>query len=898
MPLTPGTRLGPYEIISPLGAGGMGEVYRANDPRLGRSVAIKVLPQHLSSNPDLRARFEREAKTVSSLNHPHICTLFDVGREGETDYLVMELVEGETLAQRLLRGALPPADVLRLGVQIADALDRAHRAGVVHRDLKPGNVMLTKTGAKLMDFGLARAKGPAGSTGGAPGSSGRGVSVDALTRTPTLASPLTAEGAIVGTFQYMSPEQLEGGEADVRSDVWALGCVLYEMSAGQPAFTGKSQASLIGAIMHSEPSSLATLAPMTPPGLERLVRSCLAKDPDQRVQTAHDVKLQLTWLAEGGSQAGTPAPVAARRRLDARIGWGLATAGLLAAVLFAGLWWRSISRRPAMMRFELRVPRTLTPLGPLRASPDGRSAAFAASDSSGVTRLWLRSFDDLESRPLPGTEGTGRPFWSPDSRYLGFFSDNKLKKILVSGGRPETICEAPGGSDGCWNTKNLILFDGDRTHNDIRMVSASGGMPRAITAVDTSKHETEADWPEALPDGVHFLCEIASSDAGKSELRFGSIGSNKLTPVMPYDGRVEYVPPGVLLFERDGALFAQRLDAGSGKLVGEPHTLADQIGVARANSMAYFSASRNGVLLYSQASADVRRLAWVDRSGRDLSDLGPAGAYGSFALSPDGRHLAYQLTDATGAAADIWVLDLERNVSSRFTIDPGNDIWPVWGADSRMLYWASNRKSVYAIYRRAIDSVAADSLVYQGPANIGPVDASRDGAYLGCMQTDGAGGWDLIAIDLRTGKPLPIATSKFSETRPHFSPDGHWVAYDSNQSGRSELFVQAFPGPGAPVQISSGGGGNPLWRADGNELYFRTVDQVCYAVDVKTGARFEAGAPRPMFTMSLNISGMSGNVGLWAAAADGQKFLFNRPLHAESAWLPIAVFNWTEQLKK
>jgi Tol biopolymer transport system component len=898
MPLTAGTRLGPYEIVAPLGAGGMGEVYRAQDTRLGRAVAIKVLPQHLSSNADLRARFEREARAVSSLNHPHICTLHDVGREGQTDYLVMELVEGETLADRIARGPLPMTDVLRLGIQITDALDRAHRAGVVHRDLKPGNVMLAKTGAKLMDFGLARATGIAGSAGAGNGSGASGVTIAALTRTPTIASPLTAEGTIVGTYQYMSPEQLEGREADVRSDVWALACVLYEMVAGKPAFAGKSQASLIGAIMHSEPSPLATLAPLTPPGFERIVRSCLAKDPDQRVQTAHDVKLQLSWIAEGGSQAGTPAPVAARRRLGARLGWSLAVLGLAAGVTFGGLWWRAVSQRPRVLRFEIRVPQSLVPLGPLRVSPDGRFAAFAASDSSGLPRLWLRSFDDLECRPLPGTESSGRPFWSPDSRYLGFFSGGKLKKILVAGGRPETICESSGGSDGSWGTKNLILFDGDRAHKNIQVVSASGGVPHAVTAMDSSRHESEAAWPEMLPDGEHFLYVATVTGGGTSELRLASVKSKDAIKVMPYDGRVEYVPPGYIVFERDGALLAQRLDARSGKLEGEPHTLADQIGVNRANSMAFFSTSRTGVLVYSQANTGQRRLGWVDRAGRDQEGLGAPGAYGSFSLSPDGKHLAYAMTDASGSASDIWVRDLERNVSSRFTIDPGDDIWPAWGADSRTLYWASNRKSTYAIYRRSLDGVGDDSLVYQGRQNMGPVDASRDGAWLSCMQSDGAGAWDLLAVPLRGGSVVPIATSKFNETRPHFSPDGRWVAYDANTSGRPELFVQAFPGPGAPVQISSGGGGNALWRSDGKELFYRTPEQVAYAVDVKTGDRFEAGAPRPLFTVTINATGLIGNVGLWAVSADGQRFLFNRPLHAESAWLPIAVFNWTEELRK
>ena len=601
MPLSPGTRLGPYEILAPLGAGGMGEVYRARDSRLGRDVAVKVLPEHLSQNPDLRTRFEREARTVSSLNHPNICTLYDVGREGDTDFLVMELIEGETLAQRLAKGPLPPADVLRLGTQIADALDRAHRAGVVHRDLKPGNVMLTKSGAKLMDFGLSRATGMAGA------GSGSGATATALTRTPTMASPLTAEGAIVGTFQYMSPEQLEGLEADVRADVWALGCVLYEMAAGKPAFVGKSQASLIGAIMSAEPAPLATLAPMTPPGLDRLIRSCLAKDPDQRVQTAHDVKLQLSWLAEGGSQAGTPAPVATRRRHSARLGWGVAVAALAAAAVFGSLWWRIASQPAKVMRFEIRVPRSLSPGGPLMVSPDGRSAAFVASDSSGRTQLWVRSFDDLESRSLPGTEGSGRPFWSADGHSLGFFAKGKLKKILVNGGRPETICDASGGADGCWNSRNLILFDGDacaQQHPDgVRFGRRAQGRDGRghDQARDRGRLARDAAGRRPLPlRGRELRCrEVRTALASMSSKKI------VLDHVVRRPRR-STSRPATCCSNAMARCSRRRFDAGSGKLQGEPHTLADQIGVGRGNSMAYFSASQNGVLVYSEASADMR----------------------------------------------------------------------------------------------------------------------------------------------------------------------------------------------------------------------------------------------------------------------------------------------------
>ena len=885
--LAAGARLGPFEIVAPLGAGGMGEVYRARDTRLSREVAIKVLPQHLSTNPEVRARFEREARTISSLNHPHICTLFDVGREGDVDYLVMELVEGETLAQKLLKGPLPLDQVLKFGAQIADALDRAHRAGVVHRDLKPGNVMITKGAAKLMDFGLARVTGLAG-----PGK-GSGVTVAALTQTPTVAHGLTTEGAIVGTFQYMSPEQLEGHEADARADLWALGCVLHEMATGKPAFSGKSQASLIGMIMGSEPQPLSQLAPMTPPTLERLVRGCLAKDADQRVQTAHEVKLQLQWIAEGGSQSSSPAPGVLRARHGSPLPWAVAGVAFAGALAFAGLWWQRASAPSPLLRFEMRVPASLSPLGPLRVSPDGRMAAFGASDSSGAPRLWLRSFDDLSCRPLPGTEGAGRPFWSPDSRMLGFFSGGKLRKIVVTGGRPQTICDAPGGSDGTWTSKGLILYDGDGAHPTIQMVSAQGGVPRAITMLDTTKHELTHGWPEALPDGKHFLYAVTNNEADKSELRLGEIGSSKVVRVMPGDGRVEYVPAGYLLFERDGALMAQKFSPGSGKVMGEPRTVADLIGVNRANQMPFFSASKTDVLVFSQGRSTASRMVWVDRTGKAGDDVGPPGSYGALALSPDGRKLAYEQADATGQATDLWVRDLERSVSSRFTIDPGNDIWPVWSADSRTLYWASNRTGIYAVYRRTLDGVDSDSLFYRAAANVGPVDMSRDGRYLACQLSAG-GTWDAIAVPLDGSKPVAFAASKFSETRPHFSPDGKWIAYDSDQSGTMQVYVQAFPGPGAPVQISNQGGGNPTWNANGTELFYRTPAQDFFSVPVKTGERFEAGAPLKMFNFPIVLT--TGSVGRYAPSTDAQRFLLCAPLQAETNWMPVAVFGWLRGL--
>jgi len=895
MPLAAGQRLGPYEIVAPIGAGGMGEVYRARDTRLGRDVAIKVLPPNLSANSEVRARFEREAKAVSSLNHPNICTLFDIGRSpGEAgsdgvDYLVMELIEGETLAARLQRGPLPAPELLKIGIEVSDALDRAHRQGLVHRDLKPGNVMLTRSGAKLLDFGLARVTGLSASN-------------SELSASPTVTRALTSEGSIVGTFQYMSPEVLEGREADARADLWALGAMLYEMATGRRAFEGKSQASLIGSIMNSTPAAISSVTPdpaspgAPPPALERVVAACLAKDPDQRIQTAHDVKLQLQWIAEGGSLAGVPAPIAARRRGRERVAWIAAGASALAAVALAGLLWQQRSRPVDEMRFELRVPDQLTLGGPLRISPDGRAVACNATDSSGVLQLWVRTFDNPDFRPLPGTSGAQRPCWSPDGRYVAFFSESKLKKILISGGRPETICEAQGGYDCSWGHGDQIAFDGDGSHTMIRAVPATGGDARVIAAADSAAKVQSCNWPEFLPDGKHFLYISQHAQDDQSEVCIGDVSSKQHVVVMKGSSRVEYVRPGYLLFEREGALMAERMNPTTGKLMGEPHTLADRIGVNRGNGMPFFSASQNGVLTMSQAASSLRRLEWVDRAGRVLGEVGTPATHGNIALSPDGRLVATEIADASGQSQDIWVRDITRGIASRFTVDPANDIWPLWSADSKSLFWTSNRTSKFKIYRRDLEGVSQDSVFFAGANDVGPIDASRDGNYISCQQSDGSGGWDVYAIPTHgERKIIPIAMTKFSELRARFSPDGHWVSYDSDQSGRGEVYVQSFPVAGAPIQISNQGGFDARWSADGTQLFYRDPQFEIMAVNVKLGERFEADAPVKLFTSPLTASGLQ--ISRWMPAADGQRFLFSAPVRAELA-TPLVVFNWSAGLDK
>ncbi|TMQ72884.1 MAG: hypothetical protein E6K80_01655 [Candidatus Eisenbacteria bacterium] len=849
MPLSAGTRLGPYEITAPLGAGGMGEVYRARDTRLLRDVAVKVLPSHLSSSPEVRSRFEREARTVSSLNHPHICILHDVGREGDTDYLVMELVEGETLAQRLTRGALAPMEVVRLGAQIADALERAHRAGVIHRDLKPGNIMLTKSGPKLMDFGLARASGPLG------GPSSGSV---AMTQSPTMAQPLTAEGTIVGTFQYMAPEQLEGKEADARSDVWALGCVLYEMATGRRAFEGKSQASLISAIMTSEPEPLVQLAPMSPPALERLARACLAKDPEERVQTAHDVKLQLQWIAEGSSAAGVPAPVAARRRSREQRAWILVAtlAAALTALMFAWAPWSARDQGPPLARFMLASPEGATLTSPANAelSPDGRTIAYEASDSAGTTRVYLRPLATPETRAIRGTDGGSLPFWAPDSRTIGFFSRGKLRKVALDGSPPVALCDAPDARGGAWSRMGVIVF-APNNQGGLERVSENGGAPTPITQPNHAKRERGHRYPQFLPDQKHFLF-VAIGQEDLVSTYATSVDGERSIEVCRGGSGARWAPPGWLLYLENGItsskqrLFAKRFDPARRRASGEPQLVLDDV---QATNFGYanVTADARGTLVAQHWEAPPSRLQWRDVHGVVLGTAAAAVEGAFFALSPDGRRVAHNDADQI----NLFTLDLATRVSTRLTFGNQLTASAVWSRDGRRIAFASGSGARgWEIHVKSADGSGPDSLLFHGPGLFSfPMSWSVDGRWLVAQCADTSGSYDLWKIPMDgSGSPQIYERTPEAEQNAELSPDGRWLLYGAVSEGKQALYVQSFPNPGTKYQVAIEDVLGAKWSAQGDRIFVLDPRREALSIPVSFTGGFQQGPTTRMYQLPPN----------------------------------------------
>jgi eukaryotic-like serine/threonine-protein kinase len=890
MSLSAGSRLGPFEILAPAGAGGMGEVYRARDTRLDRTVAIKVLPADLADNPERRQRLEREARAVSSLNHPHICTLHDIGHQDGVDYLVMEYLEGETLAQRLTKGPLPTDQLLRCATEISDALEKAHRQGFVHRDLKPGNIMLTKSGAKLLDFGLAKP------TVAAPAAE--------LTTMATTSKPLTAEGTLVGTFQYMAPEQLEGRETDARSDIFSLGAVLYEMATGRKAFEGKSQASLIAAILAAEPAPITSLQPMAPPALERVVKTCLAKDPDERWQTAHDLKLQLRWIAEGGSLAGVPAPVVARRKTRERVLGLVALVALAAAVLLGFLYFQRVPSVARAIRAYIKpAPNssfilTGQPSG-FALSPDGQRLAYVASTPEGRTLLWVRPIDSLQAQPLAGTEDASYPFWSPDSRFIGFFAGGKLKKIEASGGPPLTLSDAPLGRGGTWNREGVILF-APTVNTPLHRISASGGAATPITTIDVSKNETTHRWPYFLPDGRHFLYVAGTPFAPKGNptnaILAGLLDSKESKLLFYTHGNAIYAA-GHILFLRQNTLMAQPFDPKRLELTGDAFPIADPVQEDESTLRSIFSASQDGLLAYLEgASGGDRKLIWVDRSGKKLGEIPEADAYVSPRISPDGKRITFTLTSF---GYDVWSYDMARGVKTRLTFGSASaqaNQNAVWSPDGRRIAYTSIREGKFGLYLKPSDGSGSEEVLLEGiPQSRYLSDWSPDGkvlAYQGSHQGT-LSSWMLPLSGER--KPYPFLPSQFTQIQASFSPDGKWVAYCSNESGELKVYVVPFPGPGGKWQVSPGGGCAPRWRRDGKEIFYLSPDNKLMAAEVKANeSSFEIGAVQPLFETRPYRTVINGS---FDVSADGQRFVIAYEAGQPTAAITLVV-NWTADLKK
>jgi Tol biopolymer transport system component len=876
MTLVAGSRLGPYEILAPLGAGGMGEVYKARDTRLERTVAIKVLPQHLSSSPDVRQRFEREAKTISQLSHPHICALYDIGREGETEYLVMEYLEGETLAERLAKGPLPLDHTLRCGVEIADALDTAHRRGIVHRDLKPANVMLTKSGVKLLDFGLAKVLAPA-------------VPAEGLTSAPTFAKDVTREGTILGTIPYMAPEQLEGKEADARTDIFAFGATLYEMATGQKAFSGSSQASLISAIMTADPAPITSLQPMTPAALERLVRTCLAKNAENRWQNARDLGFELEWIGTG-SAAAEPGKSDGRRRAVAPI-WLVAAATLIGALAWgAGRYTRREPPPPSPRRLSVLPPEktTLVLQEAPALSPDGRKLAFVALDSSGKTLLYVRPFDSLAAAPLPDTDGASMPFWSPDSRSLGFFANGKLKTIDAAGGRSQTLCDAPIARGGTWNPEGTILFVPSPPEPP-NVVSAAGGKPKPAPFAGTTGIPPYRRSPSFLPDGRHYLYLSYFPNPEQNAIFVGSLDSKDSKRLVGSQSTAAFSAPGYLIFRRDSALMAQRFDPKRLELRGDPFPIVPEVGFNPITAHTLFSVANDGTLAYISGGAAKTRLTWFGRDGKEIGAVGPPGYYNSVSLSPDGQRVAYDQASPSGEL-DIWILDMDQGTPSRFTFDPGPDFFPIWSPDGTRIVFSSLRGAPPNLYQKLTNGAAAEEPLLKPERPRIPTSWSIDGRFLVYGTLHPKTKWDIWVLPM-TGdrKPFPFAETEFDERTGDISPDGRWMAYVSNESGSLEVYVRPFPSGPGKWQVSRDGGYEPHWRRDGKELFYVSGDRRLVAVEVKSdSAAFKVGASTPLFTARMTGIESQNAWNRYAASADGQRFLVNT-IGAESSATPIML---------
>ena len=885
MGLTSGTKLGPYEIVAPLGAGGMGEVYRALDTRLNRFVAIKVLPEHLANRADLRERFEREAHTIAGLNHPHICSMYDVGHQNGTDYLVMEYLEGETLAQRLQKGPLPQQQVLQYAIQIADAIDKAHRKGITHRDLKPGNIMLTKSGAKLLDFGLAKLTAP---------TTPLDITLSAL---PTLQDSITGEGSIIGTLQYMAPEQLEAKETDARTDIFAFGAVLYEMATGKKAFEGTSQASLIAKILETDPPSMLSLRPMTPPALDRIVKTCLAKEPDERWQNAADLTRELKWIADAQttSKVGvSESKRVFRNRLLMYLGWAAAALFLVVA---ATLFTRGTGEAPSalsVMRTSIMLPvgQRLTSDNadyPMAVSPDGSRIAYVAETEAG-TQLYVRELSDLEPKALAGTFGARHPFFSPDGHWVAFFAEGALLRVSIAGGAPLRICNISGLSmGGSWAVDNTVIFA--LRSMGLYRVSATGGVPQLLAGSELGA------WPEILPDNRTVLFSTGTAIAivplggGQSRILARTNDSSVEGPAtlgVGYILQARFVRSGYLAYgQSPGVIRVMPFDLDSLTLKGPPVSMIDTVERASGGGAIYFAFSDTGLLIYAP-TGERHQIVWVDRNGAETPISSDRAAFRIPRLSPNGKLVAVAISDDT-RRSDIWIYDTERGAKRRLTTE-GHNLEPVWTPDGTRLTFYSDG----SVAEMQANGSGRKEILLNADHERFPCSWSPDGQDFLFDETGPSGDslWR-SSRGLRNASPVLLIRSTSGECGL-FSPNGRWVTYVSNESGRAEVYVDSYPSLAMKTAVSTDGGHRPRWSRDSRELFYRHGDALM-AVSVGTSASLRAGKPQRLFAGPYRGESQES---AFDVSPNSRRFVMIKSDDAATLRQINAVQNWFEEVKR
>jgi Tol biopolymer transport system component len=896
-----GQDLGPYRILEKLGEGAMGEVYRARDARLDRTVAIKVLPPGLASDEAARARFEREARAVAALDHPHICGIFDVGEANGTHFLVMPCLEGQTLAARLEKGALPLDQALTIAIQIAGALDKAHRQGIVHRDLKPANLMLTKTGAKLLDFGLAKLKAPGGPIALS--------SIERLATTP----PRTSQGTILGTVPYMAPEQVEGKEADHRADIWALGAVLYEMLTGTRPFPGETAASVIGAILKDAPPPLSARQPLVPRALDDVVRGCLAKDPDERWQSIGDVGRLLQGVVsnktQGAERHGRPSGAWRAHAL-----WAAVTALLLIALGFVTLWRRPPAPTGDVVRLSVNPPEGMmfaphgtatVPTPQFAVSPDGRSIAFVVSAPSVRPTLWVRSLADVDARALPGTDNAQEPFWSLDGRWIGFSDpEGRLKKVDVTSGIVQTIATNVSNPRGAsWGADDTILFGAG--FDAVYRVPAAGGSLQQVTVLDSAREEGSHRWPQYLPDGRHLLFTVLSGLDEQRGVWVGELGGQTRRRLLTSDANARYVAPGYLLSLNDDTLVSQSFDHERLELTGQPSPVAARVGRGSRGDGAFSASGRT--LAYASAMLRPGRLIWFDRTGAPLGEAGPDGEHDipDFRLSPDGARLAASLVDPTVSVPNIWVTDLVRGGTSRFTVGPALNAAAIWSPDSGRIAFRSNRKGLVEFFARSASLGGVDDPILLedraramglNASNLVPSDWSPDGQHIAVVGRVPADIW-FLPVD-RNSQTVQLTQSPSDQMHANFSPDGRFIAYTSNESGRYDVYVETLPPSDRrwPISTNADGGYEPRWRADGREIYYLSGSRKLMVVPVSSGAQ-PFGVPQPLFQTEVH-AGVDSFRTHYVPDREGTRFLVHTRGRDPAPVSINVVLNWTAALKR